>query len=212
MQPFMIEEMRTRILAEPTECQAEFASQSSLLVREPIAPRLLERLMRGAAAATYTEDKVEGIGTREIELGRRVGATIGLLLSRPVLLRWLEGVTGKTPLRAVAGQLAQTRANGQDILAWHDDTQVPDRLLAVVLNLSDRPYTGGDFELRETGTANVLRSYRHHQPGSMLIFAVDKRLQHRVTALDSGGPRRVYAGWFQSAPEHADDPLVEQRG
>jgi len=203
MTPFTIDTMTTQLLADPADLRAAFERGNALLIDAPFAPALLRSLMARAANAHFVGDDVERIGTREIEAPQRVGGTISLLLARPAFREWLERATGLTPLRAVAGRLAQTRANGQDALAWHDDMDGNFRLLGVVINLSDTPFSGGQFEMRHFGNAQPFLSHRHEQPGAMMLFAVGPELQHRVAQVTSGGPRRVYAGWFLSQPEHA---------
>lgn len=204
MPPFRIDQMGISQFADASAYRREFDETSALLLGGVFAPELLGKLMSRAAAASFVEDDVERIGTREIEAPQRVGGTISVLLARSALLIWLEAATGLAPLRAVAGRLVQTRANGRDALGWHDDSQgdTGTRLLAVVINLSDAPYDGGRFDLRRVGSAEPIISHRHDRPGSMMVFAVSKGLEHRVTPLTAGGPRRVYAGWFLTEPEH----------
>ena len=200
--PFVIDAMGTTITAEPGMFRAVFAKIPALVFQNVLAPNLLAKLLQRAANARFVEDDVADIGTRQIEDPQHIGGSISLLAGRPNLFAWLEQVTGCTPVRALSGRLVQTRSNDRDELAWHDDTNERDRLLGVVINLSDQPFTGGDFELRRKGEQANLLAFRHTTPGSMMIFAVRPDLEHRVSAVRTGGPRRVYAGWMLSAPEH----------
>lgn len=207
MNPFSIDAMATTMMAEPAQFRQVFERESSLLFDEPFAPDMLDMLMTRAANASFIEDDVDHIGTREIEAPQRVGGMISLLLARQTFRQWVERATGQSPLRAVAGRLVQTRANGADALAWHDDTEGVDRMLGVVINLSDTPFSGGQFEMRRAGTEQPFLSHCYEHTGSMMLFAVRLGLEHRVAELMSGGPRRVYAGWFLSAPEHRHNPM-----
>jgi hypothetical protein len=209
MTPFLIDRLDTQIQSDPTEWCMRFAEAPAFLFDDAIAPALLERLMTQAAAAQFVDDDVEHIGTREVEAPQRVGGLISVLLSRPALLHWLQQATGLSPIRAVMGRLVQTRANARDALAWHDDLSDHARLIAVVINLSDQRYEGGLFQMRRVGDEEPFLSHQHQKPGSMMLFAVRPDLQHRVTHLLSGGPRRVYAGWFLSDPEHPGGLLGE---
>jgi hypothetical protein len=202
MSPFTIAASETLIHADAALLRAQFEERSSLLFSEAFEPGLLDKLMTRAAAAPFVEDIVKRIGTREIEQPQRVGASISLLLGRLDLLEWLERATGLTPLRAVAGRLAQTRTNGCHELVWHDDMSDDRRRLGVVVNLSDQPFTGGEFEMRRKGSPLPFHMVKHDRPGAMMVFAVDPRIEHRVTPVVSGGPRRVYAGWAMTEPEH----------
>ena len=202
MQPFTIDTMTTTLHAEPTEYRGDFEREFSLIFDEPLAPALLRKLMTGAASASYIDDDVADIGKREIEAPQRVGGLISLVLARQSFCQWLENATGQSPLRAVAGRLVQTGTNGSQALAWHTDLESANRLLGVVVNLSDTPFTGGQFEMRQVGKDQPFLSHRYVRPGSMMIFPVSHRLEHRVAEVTSGGPRRVYSGWFLSEPEH----------
>lgn len=201
MSPFSIDTMATTVRTDPAQFQRVFERESSLLFDEPFAPDMLHMLMARAANASFAEEDVDHIGTREIETPQRVGSTISLLLARQPFRQWVEQATGRSPLCAVAGRLVQTRANGADALAWHDDTEGLNRMLGVVINLSDTPFSGGQFEMRHAGTEQPFLSHRYEHPGSMMLFAVRRGLEHRVAEVTSGGPRRVYAGWFLSEPE-----------
>jgi hypothetical protein len=80
---------------------------------------------------------------------------------------------------------------------WHDDLpENPTRRIGITINLSENPYEGGLFELRKKKTQQILTRHRHEKPGSALIFDVSDALEHRVWPVTSGGPRRIFAGWF----------------
>ena len=198
----------TSIHDDPADYRAQFDAKSSLLFDNVFEPEFLARLVSSAATAPFVENMVEHIGLREMEERQRVGATISLVLGRFDFLEWLEKATGISPLRATMGRLVQTRANGQDALGWHDDMDTDYRQLGIVINLSDQPFTGGVFEMRRKGEALPFHSVKHDKPGSIMVFAVNPGIEHRVTLVTEGGPRRVYAGWAASRPEHSGDPLA----
>lgn len=211
MPPFTISANATSIHADPALYRSMFEQQSSLLFDRTFDPELLTKLLIRAAAAPYIADYVDHIGQREIEAPQRVGASMSLLLGRFALLDWLEVATGLKPLRATMGRLAQTRANGSDALSWHSDMESDHRKLGLVVNLSDQPFTGGAFEMRRKGASSPFHSVTYDQPGSIMVFAVNDEIEHRVTLVTAGGPRRVYAGWAVSQPEYPDDPLARQQ-
>lgn len=199
--PFLIDAMTTRIDGEPTDYRTAFENVPALLIEGALDGQLLQSLLDRAAAAPFADDYVEHIGPRQVEFPQRVGKVINLLLERPNLLEWFEAATGVSPLRAAAGRLVQTRANQQDELAWHDDSGDDRRRLGVVINLSKQAYDGGEFEMRYKVDDAPFLSFRHNQPGSIMLFAVRPDIEHRVTPLITGGPRRVYAGWLMSEAE-----------
>lgn len=73
-------------------------------------------------------------------------------------------------------------------LGWHidtreDDTQT-DRVAALRLELSDAPYTGGEFEI-EMNKEKTLK-FSQLKYGQAIIFKIEKQFQHRVTQVESG--------------------------
>ncbi len=210
--PFRIDRFGTTVTGAPEPWRERFNRDLAIGIPEPFAPDHLADLMARAARADFVDDHVINVGDRAIEARQRIGAGLSLMLHDRALMDWVERATGTGPLRALAGQLAETRANGSDELTWHDDLQDPNRLLAVVINLSEQPFSGGSFELRRKQTTQPHLVFDHDRPGSMLIFAVRPDLEHRVTPVTAGGPRRVFAGWFLSRPEHETGSLASEIG
>jgi hypothetical protein len=64
--------------------------------------------------------------------------------------------------------------------------------------------------MRRKGEAMPFHSVKYDQSGSIMVFAVNAEIEHRVTLLSSGGPRRVYAGWVLTHPEHPHDPFARK--
>lgn len=204
--PFCIDATRTTILAEPHAYRAAFEAVPALLFDDVFAAPLMARLLARAETANFVHHDVEHLGQREIANDGGVAAAFAVMLDRPSLLQWLEQVTGLRALRGVAGAYAQTRAGAGHALDWHDDRNDPRRALGVVVNLTSQPYEGGLFEMRRKGTAQPLLTHHHTKPGTVLIFAVRPDLEHRVTPLTAGGPRRVFAGWFLTDEERLASP------
>jgi hypothetical protein len=206
--PFRIDAMATTILADPVAVRRTFDRSPALLFDNVIAPDLLEKLMRMANVANYVPDAIDRVGTREIEETQSLGKLLNIVLARAALWEWLEQATGISPIGGVSGKIAQTRCDTNDELDWHDDTHAPGRKLGAVIHLSSQAYSGGAFELRRTGHTENLACFSNCQAGAMAIFAVHGGLEHRVTPLIAGGPRRVFAGWFLAEPEHPDHGVV----
>ncbi len=206
--PFCIDAMRTDILSDPGPCREAFDRCPALLFENVIAPDLLGMLMRMGSAAKFVPDVVDKVGTREIEETQALGKLLSIVLARAALWEWLEKATGVVPIGGVSGQVAQARPDTRDSLDWHDDRHTAGRQLGVVIHLSDASYGGGYFELRRTGSHEPLACFTGCGPGTMAIFAVRGDLEHRVTQLTSGGPRRVFAGWFLAEPEHPSHGVV----
>jgi len=194
---FTITARETRLGPENVAC-TEFATTCALRCRGAIDPPLLARLDGICDAAEFRSQHVEALGHRRIEAPALAGPVISLLLRRAPLFRWLERVTGCATIVDVEGRVVETWPYPGDELAWHDDIEPP-RLLAVTIALTCSPYEGGAFQLRRVGTHDALVDFQHDTPGTALIFTVSRRYEHRLCPLVSGGPRRVFTGWFLGA-------------
>jgi hypothetical protein len=192
---FVIGAARTEILAAPPDWSNRFAEERAIVCHDAIEPALLDRLLRVVHRSQFRADDVPRLGTREVEEPQSLGATFKLLLRRTNLVDWLEQVTGAEGLAGVEGHVVQTRPGG-DALDWHDDRNKPERALGVTISLTDTAYSGGAFEMRRVGEPASARTFQHSRPGTALIFDIGRDLEHRLLPLSSGGPRRVFAGWF----------------
>lgn len=200
--PFVIGAQGVTILSDPQSFRERFAKLPAIGISSALEPAFCQRMVQRAATAQYSlYDGADQVGTRLVETPPLIGKALSLLLHAPELLRWLELATGVGPLNAAAGHFAEFRANQSDSLHWHDDLNDSRRRLAVVINLSDQPFAGGQFQLRRKGETDPLMTYDHPGPGSMLLVAVRPELEHCVTPVNHGGPRRTYAGWFMTGGE-----------
>jgi hypothetical protein len=199
--PFRIGPRGVSVEAPPDRWRAQFDEVQAVSLNSVFDPGFLARLVERSAQAHFADDPVENVGHRAIEEPQRVGKVLSLLLHSQNLLRWIELATGVEPLKAVAGRIAEIRPNAVDRLNWHDDQQDPKRQLAIIIDLSERAYAGGQFQLRRKGESEPLLTFNHPSPGSVLIFRVGCDLEHCVMPVSSGGPRRVYAGWLLNRPE-----------
>lgn len=164
-----------------------------------IAAPLAEKLAKQGEQTRFSPYPIDGVGIREIADAAVMGAVMATLLDRPGLREWMAHLADLPPLRGVTGAFAQTRAGSGDHLDWHDDMNEPHRALGVVVNLGTTAYEGGVFELRRKGATEPMFVHQHDRLGSMAVFSVHADLEHRVTPVTAGGPRRVYAGWFQAS-------------
>lgn len=177
--------------------QQQFTEHHVLVFHQTLAPELLATLQSLLGQSYFETRHVPEVGDQEIENPAVVARALGFALCNQPLIEWINRVTGSTVSRHIPGGLARLRAGSNHRMDWHDDhLDRPVRQLAVTINLSSTAYEGGSFELRGKGQKDILFSHHHREPGSLVLFRVDQRFEHRVTAVESGGPRLVYAGWF----------------
>jgi hypothetical protein len=192
LQGVCVDTSATRLPESADAAREQFAQFRALAFSELLSPEMFALLKRLCDTGTFVSDQA-GPGHREVESPQRAGQVLNLALSRAPFLGWLQEATGCGPLREIAGRVVQTLPRPGDELRWHDDVD-HERRLAVVINLGEQVFAGGEFELRRKGGERVLQ-YEHTRPGSALIFRVHSKFEHRVLPLTAGGPRRVYTGW-----------------
>ena len=107
--PFQIGPFGNAITEAAKTWREMFDAHGSIAIAGAIAPDHLADLVARAARAPFTDEYVDGVGSRAIEAPQRLGAAISLMLHDRNLLRWMEQATGAVPLRAVAGRLRQIR-------------------------------------------------------------------------------------------------------
>lgn len=191
--------LRTDVREAPEQLAAQFAEQRAIVCENFFEPALLDLILRRCRETAFVRQRVDGLGHREVEAEPSAGPVIRMVLARAELFRWLEALTGCDALGEVEGEMTQARADAPDhSLSWHNDLGEPRRRLAFSINFSDAPFDGGTFELRDRRTREMLITHQHVEPGSALIFAIGPTLEHRVLPITSGGPRRVFAGWFNA--------------
>ena len=197
--PFSIGAAKTDILCDPAPWAERFAEERAIVCRDIFEPALLDRLLAAARLTQFRTDRVSGLGTRQAEDPQRVGGILNLLLQRANLFRWLEAATGRFGISLAEGRLHQTSAGAGEGLDWHDDLVDPRRVLGITINFTEEDYSGGRFELRTPGSPDEIRAFDHDSLGTALIFDIGRDLEHRLLPVVSGGPRRVFAGWFLRA-------------
>jgi hypothetical protein len=198
--------LQTVIRDDPTlrrTLSEEFARCHALAFSAALDMGFVEILRQVRMRATYVTQTLPGIGNRDIEgPPHTAGRTICAALEHPELTGWLGAVTGLAPLTHMIGKVAEFVPRSEAALDWHTDAAAEGwrRKLAITINLSDQPFDGGLFELRERATGKIVVSHSHRGLGSMLVFRISERLDHRVQPITSGGPRRMFSGWFYGPP------------
>jgi hypothetical protein len=179
---------------------ATFARQQALVLPGFLDAAMQATLARVWRNAPFLRNEIKITGSRAVEMPARGGHLLQLLLNRGALRGWLERITGLAPLAVASGAIVRMEAGAGDHLGWHNDQGDPTRRMAITINLGDTHYEGGRFEMRRRGEDDLLFAHDHVEPGTALVFAVSKALEHRVTPMTAGGPRTVFTGWYLSEP------------
>ena len=80
---------------------------------------------------------------------------------------------------------------------WHQDcTPENKKVLGFSLDLSPKPYLGGELALKEAGQAQPFAVNKTENLGDALIFRLAPNLRHRVLPITGAQRRFAFVGWF----------------
>ena len=180
---------------------AEFQERRCVLVPQLLAPSLLRWVQEQIAASTLVAAQHPGLESTELQMtGGTAAGLLAFLVNDPVMLRFVEAVSGRPALTRFKGRI-YSRLPGVHGDAWHDDL-APDRLVGMSVNLSTHVYDGGLFEIRETASQQPLGSIANTGFGDAILFLIDDALQHRVSPLSGTAAKTAYAGWFGAVKDY----------
>jgi hypothetical protein len=118
-------------------------------------------------------------------------------------LEFIEALTGCGHLGSFLGKVYRIEPGQNHYDSWHDDV-TDDRKIALSINLTEKPYSGGILEIRESGSKRVLNSVTNTGFGDAIIFPISDELEHRRTTVFGGVPKTAFAGWFKSKPDFSE--------
>lgn len=168
-------------------------------------PRLLGgELLAGALArlarAAYAPCDVTA--ERYIDCLKLVDKTIDVglsfLFNDPALFAAVRAVAGCGPIKGFMGRVIRHDPGKGHYLDWHSDHRAggPDRLAALRVNLSPRPFRGGHLVFRDARGRSLGGGYRSGVPGDAVLFRAGKDSWHRNTDVLGATPKISLSGWF----------------
>jgi hypothetical protein len=214
----MIQLQKSKVIADPEDVERwkiEFQKNHCVVLPKLLEPTMLDRLLERLGRGRWCDNVNEGVG-REVVLDDAPAR--GLLhfgVNTPVFLNTVQEITGCGPLTRFEGRVYRFVPNSGHHAVWHGDTE--NGLIGMSLNLSERGFEGGLFELREQQTERILAKIANTGWGDALLFRISKQLQHRVTEVTGEEPKTAFAGWFLSGDRNpfsqrrVDGPLLTAR-
>ena len=167
-----------------------------------LASDLFDPILDRLDAAEFVERVHGRIGSNR-ELCMQENPTLTLLhflVNGRDLLQAIRHVTGSAAIDGFAGRVYRMEPGGHHYDAWHDDLD-DQRVAALTLNLSRRPFEGGVLQIRARGASGPLAEVANVGRGDAVLFRLAPGLQHRVTPVEGGAPKTALAGWFQTGPD-----------
>lgn len=168
-----------------------------LLLRNFLDQALLELIQEKLAETEFCViDRETGVEMRPIDCTSYLATE--LLLNTPQLFRAIEQLTGCERIACFSGRIYRRLPNSDYFNRWHTDITDEGRLIALSINLSEQPYTGGALQIRSSKSHEVLCEVHNSGYGDALIFPVNERFEHRVGRVDGDTAKTALAGWFRS--------------
>jgi hypothetical protein len=155
----------------------------------------IQHHLRGAAFS----DRDDGIAREACMSENALLAMLHLITNDEQLFDAVTAITGCGAIGMFLGRIYRMRATDGHSDRWHSDAS-DNRLIGLSVNLTDRQFTGGVFELRDTCAKFPTWSVANTGLGDAILFEISDRLQHRVTDVAGATARVAYAGWFHSEP------------
>ena len=186
--------------AEVERLRDEFERDHHVKLPGFLGAGLLDRVRRYIDEGEFSTRVHEGIGT---ELSLKQGKSPRLLLfltNDPELFEVVRAITGCDRIGLFNGRIYRMLPSPEHTDSWHDDLDGK-RLIAMSINLSQNPYSGGILELRNEDSREILSHVENTGLGDAVLFRLAAGLKHRVTPVTGRVPRTAYAGWFEAGPD-----------
>jgi hypothetical protein len=181
----------------------QFDEQHCVRLPNLLAPDLLDLVRRRIDQADFVERVHEGIGSNK-ELCLAKGTAPGLLhffVNSDALFRQIQEITGCPRIGNFSGRVYRFSPGAGHHDAWHSDMS-DHRMIAMSINLSTRPYSGGVLQIRDAASKQILYEGTNTGFGDAIVFRLAEYLQHRVSEVEGTHPKTAFAGWFRSEPDY----------
>jgi len=182
---------------ETQRLKNEFQSRHCVLLHGLLDGPLLQLLRPRIENGTWTDYKHEAIGKEVILDDDYALNLLHFAVNAPAFLDAIRSISGCDQISRFHGRIFRMNPGPDHYDSWHDDMG-DGRLAGMSINLSFEAYEGGQFEMRELGTEDVLTRIATFIAGNATVFRIGGKFQHRVAPLAGRRPRTAFAGWFRS--------------
>lgn len=189
-------------LAPKTELarlRRHFDKNHFIKLKQFLAPELLNEVRKEIRESEFFKKVHKDIA---IELCAKEGAALRILKfvsEDPQLFQWVREMTGCAAIGCFTGRIYRMTNDKAHHDDWHND-MTEHRMIAMSVNVGEKPYRGGHLVLRHRGKPETERVVPNTRPGDAVLFRLSYDLEHRVLDVESDEPKTAYAGWFRSRP------------
>jgi hypothetical protein len=197
----MIQLARSGVLVDRKDVERmrlEFGERHFVLLPQLIEPALLNFLLPRLEQASWRQRTHEGIGVEVVPDDISSINLLHFLANTPDFLEVVQEIVGSPALTWFGGRVYRFAPNSGHYDSWHGDN-VEGRNAGMSINLSERGYEGGVFEMRERSSKRMLLRFANTGLGNATLFRISKQLEHQVTEVRGDLTKTAFAGWFESS-------------
>ena len=183
--------------------QIEFDQTHCTILPKLLEPKLLQSVLRGVDQANFIQTKyaIVDAGDVHIESEYPTSYLLNFLMNNQTMFDTIQQLTGCDQIGMFEGRIYRMMPIPDHYDTWHDDLAY-DRMIALSINLSPEPYSGGLVQICDWESRQIIKEVHNTSLGDAMIFRLAPHLKHRVTSVTGSVPRTVFAGWFHSAPDY----------
>lgn len=174
--------------------RAAFERQHCVRLPGFLTEPLLERLQGYVREGEFSGRSLPRDRTELTMEAGKAPQLLMLWLNDPRLFELVRTITGCRRIGACEGGVYRMMP-GERADSWHGEV-FGHRMIAISVDLSEQPYSGGALEIRDRYSHEMLHRAEDTDPGDAILVRLAPFLQHRVTSLEGDSPRTVYAGRF----------------
>jgi hypothetical protein len=187
------------------EARRRYAHDHFLHLEELLHPDLLATVRARIEEAAFRD--LDSCGT-ELRLDNgRAFDLMEFLLNDGALHAAIVSITGCGPIGCYQGRIY--RMGADHVAEWHNDV-VDTRLVALTINVSPSPYSGGGVAIRHLPTGQVT-DVPAPAIGDGLVFRIGADLTHRNAAIVGPAAKTAVAGWFRREPSFKELLFARER-
>jgi hypothetical protein len=181
----------------------EFSDRKIVVVKKFLPPELISAIHAAIPQMVFEYQRYKYDGNSEFEtyealaMHSKIYGYISQSLNNPRLLEEVMELTGEKNLIGFWGRLYRLQPDGIQRFDWHKDLDTGKRI-AVSINISPKPFTGGELIFRLEGRAESEIKIHNVGEGDAVFFLIDRAYEHRVLPLSGEASKYAITGWFQT--------------
>jgi hypothetical protein len=188
----------------------DFEQSHAVLLPGFLAEPLLDRIRAYIAEGDFSPRTYGGGRTEAyMEEGKAFGL-LAFLTNNARLFEFVRTITRCKAVGAFEGGVCRMMPGPEHADPWHGEI-FGHGMVAMSIDVSPQPYSGGALEIRERHSGEMVRSATHTAPGDAVLVRLAPFLQHRITPVEGDGKRTVYAGQFMRYRSDAYSKLALPR-